>query len=82
MYRIKEEVSLKKLKRFGYKKEDKLYVKKIYKTSDYTYFEVFVNIYTRKIDAYDGYSFHCKINDENIKAFIGDLIKANMVEKV
>lgn len=82
MYRIKQEISLKKLKRFGYEKEDKLYVKKIYKTSDYTYFEVFINIYTRKIDAYDGYSFCFKINDKDIKTFIEDLIQANMVEKL
>ena len=82
MYRIKEKVSLKKLKRFGYEKEDNLYVKKVYKTSDYTYFEVFVNMYTREINAYDGYSFSFYINDDDIEKVIEDLIKANMIERL
>ena len=82
MYRIKEKVSVKKLKRFGYEKEDNLYVKKVYKTSDYTYFEVFVNMYTREINAYDGYSFSFHINDDDIEKVIEDLIKANMIERL
>ena len=82
MYRIKKEIPLEDLKKFGYEKKQKLYVKKIFKYIDYTYFEVFINTYTREIDACDGYSFYFKINDEDIKIYIEDLIQANIVEKV
>lgn len=78
-----EKVDLKELEKFGYffDKKDNTYIKKIHKTSDYTYFTVYINLKNRRIEVSDGYSYSFYINDEDTEKYIDDLIQAGLVEK-
>lgn len=88
MEKIKENIDLKELEKYGYKKEDGMYVKH----TNHKLFDgdivVTINIYTRIIDVC--YYWDCflystiTINGEPVKPdkYIKDLIKVGYVEEI
>ena len=86
MYKIKDEVDLKELEKFGYTLED---WDNYYRKKEDGY-NVQINIYDREILVYkfrENYNWgdylgHFKEDEEKIKQYIADLVKADIVEKV
>lgn len=86
IYKLKDDVNLKELKKFGYKHE-KL---DIYYRKQKENYNVQINIYDREILVYKlrensdwGDFIGClKEDEEKLKLYIQDLIEAGLVEKV
>ena len=82
MLKIKDNVDLKELEKFGFQKNQYEELSKIiYEGRRGQAFEIIINEYNRRID---GYSYGCDGDGEEqpIDNTLYDLIKADLVEKV
>lgn len=83
-YKLKNEIKFKDLKKIGYKKDNGYYRKydEGYRVQIHSYYKDILVYKYRENSDWGDFIGHLKEDDEEIKAYIQDLIKADLVEKV